>query len=452
MSEVEHGSLARLLSEPRETLRVEYKSWLNLKEDGGKAKLAKAAIAMANVGGGTIVIGIREGKLEEAAQWVSETRPQEVSQYTDDDIGAAVGKYADPVPECRLEFAEHPRTSFQHAIIKVFGGLSEPVIAKKPYGKELKEHRCYIRKMGPARSEEPNTTLEWRELFRRCVLAQRETMIDAFRGIIEGSVTTDFPSQDDNDLHAEFLHESRDRWHDVTGAMPQHDPALLGKGHFEIAFSILGLEAELALNDLRNLMREVATLIPSIWFLFVDFDHEAQPVGSSMEAVYLNPNESLFNARAFYYWRVRNDGRFYLVRSYQEDTVSGYSKLYYSLPIWRIGQAIDYAAVVCGLIGTNLEFLFSAGYAGLSGRELFDTDNRIDFWPARRTSRAGNETLSLKTVQLSPRQVEDNLAEIVFDLLTPLYTQFSFYELPREVVSSEIQKMRRHVRARANSN
>lgn len=52
--------LQPLISEPREELGVEYKDWLDLKTNEHKATLAKAAIALANHGGGFIVIGFAE--------------------------------------------------------------------------------------------------------------------------------------------------------------------------------------------------------------------------------------------------------------------------------------------------------------------------------------------------------------------------------------------------------
>ena len=49
--------LQPLISEPREDLSVEYKSWLDLTRKEHKATLAKVAIALTNHGGGFIVIG-----------------------------------------------------------------------------------------------------------------------------------------------------------------------------------------------------------------------------------------------------------------------------------------------------------------------------------------------------------------------------------------------------------
>jgi len=54
------AELLNLLYFPSESLAIEYKSWLDLTDTAGRATLAKAAIALANEGGGIIVLGMRE--------------------------------------------------------------------------------------------------------------------------------------------------------------------------------------------------------------------------------------------------------------------------------------------------------------------------------------------------------------------------------------------------------
>ena len=53
--------LLPLITEPREDLAYEYKEWLDLtkKDHKDRAKLAKAAIALANHGGGYIIIALQ---------------------------------------------------------------------------------------------------------------------------------------------------------------------------------------------------------------------------------------------------------------------------------------------------------------------------------------------------------------------------------------------------------
>ena len=52
--------LEDLLIDPREGLDVEFKNWLDLDSDEHKAVLAKALMAIANHGGGFVVIGFDE--------------------------------------------------------------------------------------------------------------------------------------------------------------------------------------------------------------------------------------------------------------------------------------------------------------------------------------------------------------------------------------------------------
>ena len=52
--------LSDFLIEPQESLEVEIKRWLNLSDSEHKANLAKAILAIANHGGGIIIIGFEE--------------------------------------------------------------------------------------------------------------------------------------------------------------------------------------------------------------------------------------------------------------------------------------------------------------------------------------------------------------------------------------------------------
>lgn len=103
-----------MLTEPRETLSIEYKSWLDLSSNHGKATLAKAAIALANYGGGTIVIGMREDESDKATP-VSNPRPSDIARYDISQVNAAINRFADPKLNCEVKFAIHPDTNVEHA-------------------------------------------------------------------------------------------------------------------------------------------------------------------------------------------------------------------------------------------------------------------------------------------------------------------------------------------------
>ncbi|MCV0369525.1 hypothetical protein [Filomicrobium sp.] len=72
--------LQPLLAEPREDLSVEYKGWLDLRTNDHRALLAKASIALANHGGGFIIIGFDE--VEDVLRPIA--RPSDVPLITQD--------------------------------------------------------------------------------------------------------------------------------------------------------------------------------------------------------------------------------------------------------------------------------------------------------------------------------------------------------------------------------
>ena len=50
------------------------------------------------------------------------------------------------------------------------------------------------------------------------------------------------------------------------------------------------------------------------------------------------------------------------------------------------------------------------------------------------------DEVALET-QATPTQLRDNLAEVLHQLLTPLYERFAFFRLPIILVEQELEKM-----------
>lgn len=153
--------LERLILFPAETLEVEYKDWLDLKSKPHKAKLAKELIALANHGGGHVVLGFSDPEME------PQPKPADYDYVTNDHINSIVASYADPPFHCGLEMVN------DHLVISVPAGVTIPIRAKKgSEGKEIVKDLYYTRRPGP-NSEPPQSGLEWDELLRRCI-ANRE--------------------------------------------------------------------------------------------------------------------------------------------------------------------------------------------------------------------------------------------------------------------------------------
>lgn len=157
--------LTRLVLEPEETLEVELKTWLDLTTVAHRAKLAKELIALANHGGGWVVLGIDDTTLaaiERAVNFSIDT----------DTVNGIVAKYANPVFHCSVREVEG------HPVIGVPGNHTVPIraIRGSPNG-EIQQHAYYIRRAGP-NSEVPQNGLEWDELLRRCI-DNREAELEA---------------------------------------------------------------------------------------------------------------------------------------------------------------------------------------------------------------------------------------------------------------------------------
>jgi predicted HTH transcriptional regulator len=80
--------LADLLIDPHETLEVEHKEWIDIvRNNDHKAILAKALIALANHGGGFVILGLSQTQQGVVA---APNRPPDLTGYTPDTVNSVV--------------------------------------------------------------------------------------------------------------------------------------------------------------------------------------------------------------------------------------------------------------------------------------------------------------------------------------------------------------------------
>src|SRR5215471_9764560 len=89
--------LRELVAFPREDLNIELKGWLSPSDETDRANVAKALLALANTGGGYLLIGFDEHEDGWAAA------PNEGSDdFSQDVINQIVARYADPRFHCAV--------------------------------------------------------------------------------------------------------------------------------------------------------------------------------------------------------------------------------------------------------------------------------------------------------------------------------------------------------------
>ena len=443
--------LRDLLMEPTERLDFEAKSWLDLKNSNAdKATLAKAIIALANHGGGYVVIGWaeEEGRLMEA-----KGRPATLDGYSQDQINGIVQKYCDPPFQCGVSVTPDEADRL-FPIVYVPGGHRTPVRARRasPDGRTVKDNEIYMRKPGP-RSETPRTSREWDELLGRCLRNRRNEMLDQIRHLFTGDTALAEEAGGQKRLD-EWMEGAFKRWKRLVGRLPDFVGPRLAHGHYSIAYEILdGEKRETGTGFQEVLQRSVVrhTGWPPFWYptregiepYSMDGSTECWLGGDSQaRAEEIDGHHSDF-------WRIHPDGLAFLLRGYQEDAkgvqqVSGIetgpgTMFDITRPIWRVGEAMLHArSLAKNLFDGATTIRFVAEYTGLRGRSLVSLNPHREVWDRRI---AQQESIRRST-HVETKAIDPNLPEIVHGLLTPLYELFGFYELRMELVAGELRRMR----------
>ena len=436
--------LQPLVSEPREALDAEYKGWLDLTATQHKAVLAKAAIAIANHGGGYIIIGLED----QGHQLVGSPRPANIPKVSQDAVNAAIHRFATPEFHCEVYNVRHPASGVVHPVIVVPGNMTEPVMSKRDCQDIIAQNRCYIRKPGP-RSEEPLTGEEWRALLRRCVRAGRDDMLEAIRSIVSGRVEALVPIPDVTAQFHAFCDAGRQRWMELTADMPEDAPARFPLGYYEMGFALVGAQPAASLIQLQERLGIARRIRLTGWSTFLAVTTPGwapYPHDNFVEAWVGRPVREDWIKRepaVSDFWRASPDGKLYTIRGYAEDgeptRVAAGTAIDVILPVWRIGEGILFASRLAETFEDVDAIAIECRFTGLMNRHLISIDHSRAVFDDH-TSRTDEITL---TAQATPDQIRDNLVEVMHGLLTPLYERFDFFALPFELVDTELTRLRR---------
>ena len=315
------GRVADLLIELREELHVEVKNWLDLQNNKRhKAILAKAAIALANHGGGYIVLGFEEvsGRMKEAAN-----RPATLDRYDQDSVNGILRRYCDPSFHCSVHMVPNPDGAI-FPIVQVPGGHRVPVRAKRsgPDGDAPRQNDIYLRMPGP-RSETPQSAEDWDKLLSLCLQNRRDELLGNLRDLLTGAVPQEGPSKDNDRLDV-WIDKCLARWRSLVEALPSDVGPRFPHGFYNCAYEIIGDVRTVALARLPEVIRSSdvgLTGWPPFWYPtrggIAPYARDGAVecwLGGDTET----PPERRDPAHSDF-WRIAPDGFAYLLRGYQED-------------------------------------------------------------------------------------------------------------------------------------
>ena len=434
--------LKPLIVFPREDLASEYKSWLNLTDEHDKATLAKAAIALANHGGGFIVIGFEE----QNQGLVAIPRPAGSPNITQDSVNGVIRRYAEPEFHCEVHNVPHPATGEPHVVVVVPSTLTVPVMSRRDYPKVIAQNRCYIRKPGP-RSEEPVTSEEWRTLLNRCVRANRNDMLESIRGIVSGSVEAQPPTVSALDELRDYCAEAFGRWNELAATQPKDSLARFLYGYYEIGLSLVNAEPAGDIVELRRRLEIASGTKLTGWPIFLEPFSDAKPYGNFIET-WLTPGKvKVFSDSSHCdFWRASPDGKLYTIRGYVEDDA------YYSsigqvidiaLPIWHVGEGLLYASRFAETFEATDRVAVFCRFRGLQNRKLQSLSKEYFRLATFNFYGYYNQNPEFEIEgEFTLQQIQDNLAELLHGLLKDFYASFNFFNLSADLVQKEVEQLR----------
>jgi len=429
---------------PREDLGVEIKSWLDLTNKDDCATLAKTIIALANYGGGFIILGMREaeaGVFEEAP-----CRPTTLSGYKQDVIAGIAASYAEPAIQPAVYQVDGGAGVFP--VVQVPGGNRTPIQAKRgsPDQKTLLVGRVYIRRPKPE-SAEPANSAEWRELIDRCVRAGRDDLLDAIRGILDGREASSVPSApSDEALLTAWADDGLERWKARAPTSPTM-VKLFPPGFYQVAYKLVGVTTPVDGPQLLEAISSATTRHTgwSPWWVPTRDGLRPYMKDGAIECFIASedPRRMLDDPAHADFWRVSLTGEALLVRGFDEDShpdrVKPGTVFDITLPVWRVGDCMLQAAGLAAALGVpDTEIAFAVKWGGLAGRRLTHIEGRR---MAFGSYTAQQNTLD-RVVTIRADQVADSLPEILFEFLKPLYALFDFFQLPKSLVDEEAQRLR----------
>ena len=451
--------LRDLVELPRESLEIEIKGWLKLSNNHDKANLAHAILALANYGGGYIVIGFEEKN----GQWEpSESSPENLELFSQDIINGIVQRYAEPPFHCDVYLVERPSDGFQYPVILIPGDHTVPIRAAKsgPGEKHVQQYTYYTRSPGPS-SRPINSAREWDDVIGRCIRNRREELVDNFRELLFGH-----PSQVDlgggldkegkppEDLLKQWTDDSLERWKTlISERLENEKPSRFDNGTWWVAYRIIDDFPKPTLSEFLEILRTVKGRESGWppWWVPTKQGIEPFPYNGSIECCLFEKlsvgGERYSDAAHSDFWRASPSGNMFLVRGYQEDGADAKVRgiepgtiFDLTLPVWRVGECLLHAERLGQrLAGENSEIEIMINWAGLSNRTLTSWANphRMMFG----TDISHQESITTKST-IKCKSIGANLPEIVQALTTPLYEIFDFFTPPPELYHEELGKMR----------
>ena len=447
--------IRELVENPRESLSVELKGWINPDDPIGVVKIVKAALAMRNNDGGTLLIGFsNQGKPQGGKA------PQNVKDlYHVDKIQGLITKHSSEAFEVKIHFIELEGESYP--IIDVPSGVKVPVGVKKPVidnGETLlPANKIFVRSLES--NGTPSTTEarveDWPRIVEIC-FENREADVGRFiRRHLSGigadslsALSQLFKKMDAPTVEQkldEFMEQCLSRFRRVSGKrslkLPPH-------GTWEVALIIKGKSDQFKPD--QAFLRRITANAPDYtgWPMWLDTssfsDQESHPnvLDGGWEALTATWDTGWVDHIDFMRWEPT--GRFYQLRALEDDVSAQHpeplTQLDFSLAILLTAEAILVGHAFADAMGFDESSIlhFKFRWTGIAGRWLSS-------WvrPGRSLSGAGKseQDTVCETVSIPLNVSKTAIAPYVRDVVNTLFSLFKGYSLSLKAIEDWVQAL-----------
>lgn len=450
-----------IVDNPQESLHIELKEWVDLATDKiAKAKMARHLAAICNHGGGYILFGFRDDGSQ------APRRTVDFTHYEHDAIGGIIDRYLSPTFHCDVFRVYRTAGAEVFPVVRVPGHGPVPICAKQdgPHDRKnnpqgIRAGTYYIRAPGP-KSTAIETPSQWHDLIHRCVINERERLLESLAKLLGPPQTPSEPADD-----------SLKNWHDESwGNNTRSDrrmndqswPVSIPDNHYHFSYRIIekGGTTEHTTTTLAEAIRiageSVRNVVWTGWSMFHQFSRtEIAPkividtsTGEEVEALETDlTGETLVDTTVPDFWRITVDGRATIIRPYREDRMviphladRGLMPGMWLSPrtlIRELYELVTHAKELAKAF-PNAEFVeFRCSWHGLRDRKIADFEAGTN-WRDRKCHVDQRTT----TVTASVEQMAADIASVVVKLSAPVLRLFSGLELGQDWIEKLVPKFR----------
>jgi len=429
-------ALTDILLQGHESKALDYKAAMGWSESdkAGCCALVKDILAMANIGGGFIAIGVSETQTGYSLDGVS---PNQAKSFDTTRINRFLQVYSDPPINALLRKISHDGKTF--VIIEVPGFTDTPHICQRDFPSVLTAPCLYIRtdnnESAPIRSAS-----DFRLLVERAVRNRSDSLLASFRAILTTGVPEPQPAAQDRFLAQR--QQAIERFNQIN-PLKQEEPLL---GYMDFSFYPERFDpTRLPIENLRPAVERAHVTYTGWPFLFINANRPDSTYAIQDGLETFIQTKDFGNNYLMDFWRLHQSGFFYqrtLLRpSVHQSETERFAVASTSNIAIYVAQAIDCLARLYADLFEESEYVsLDARVLNTDGRALVAPSDLLPLWETWETYRCRIPEITVQR-RLPLAEWRAGVVDHAVDITNEIYLRFNWNQPDLDSARRTIQRM-----------